>query len=107
VNDLLPAAELPGTDQASERSYWYAYVFLIAALALALQLYVAILSPLSYADRVLVLVGLATVMAALVVAYDMHLKYEPRWILLIPFGSLALVFVLVAALLASSGSPPP
>lgn len=99
-------AENPTTDRGALRSYWYAYVFLIAALALALQLYVAILAPLAYADRVLVLVGLATVMAALVVAYDMHLKYEPRWILLIPVGSLALVFVLVAALLASSGSPP-
>lgn len=103
----MTPAETPRADEAPERSYWYAYVFLIAALALALQIYVAVLSPLAYADRVIVLVGLATVMAALVVAYDMHLKYEPRWILLIPFGSLALVFVLVAALLASSGSPPP
>jgi heme/copper-type cytochrome/quinol oxidase subunit 4 len=104
---LTPPTLEPTAGEGVEKSYWYAYVFLIAALALALQLYVAILSPLAYTDRVLVLVGLATVMAALVVAYDMHLKYEPRWIILIPVGSLALVFVLVAALLASSGSPPP
>jgi heme/copper-type cytochrome/quinol oxidase subunit 4 len=104
---MTPPTRDPTADESVEKSYWYAYVFLIAALALALQLYVAILSPLAYSDRVLVLVGLATVMAALVVAYDMHLKYEPRWIMLIPVGSLALVFVLVAALLASSGSPPP
>ena len=53
----------------------------------------------------MILVGLATVMAALVVGYDMHLRYEPRWMLLIPFGALALIFILVSALIATSYLP--
>ena len=51
------------------------------------------------------LVVLATIKASLVVAYYMHLRYEPRWIALIPLGGLALVAVLVAALTATSAHP--
>jgi len=50
---------------------------------------------------------MATAKASLVAAYYMHLRYEPRWIMLIPFGALALVFILVAALTASTGQIPP
>lgn len=95
----------PTVDPADERSNWYVYVFLIAALALAAQVYIAVLSPLAEQDRILILVSLATVMAALVVGYDMHLRYEPRWMLLIPFGALALIFILVSALIATSYLP--
>ena len=95
----------PTVDPADARSNWYVYVFLIAALALAAQVYIAVLSPLAEQDRILILVSLATVMAALVVGYDMHLRYEPRWMLLIPFGALALIFILVSALIATSYLP--
>jgi len=79
----------------------YVYVFLALAIVTAIEVYV---SQLSFAtlDRISILIVLATFKASLVVAYYMHLKYEPRWMMLIPFGALALVFVLVAALTASS-----
>src|SRR5438093_85494 len=51
------------------------------------------------------LVVLAAIKASLVVAYYMHLRYEPRWIALIPLGGLALVAVLVAALTSTSAHP--
>jgi cytochrome c oxidase subunit 4 len=51
--------------------------------------------------RIALLIVLSTVKASLVVAYYMHLRYEPRWLLLIPLAGLALVAVLVAALTAT------
>src|SRR5256885_237762 len=56
-------------------------------------------------QTITILVVLATIKASLVVAYYMHLRYEPRWIALIPLGGLALVAVLVAALTATSVHP--
>jgi caa(3)-type oxidase subunit IV len=56
-------------------------------------------------ERITILVVLATIKASLVVAYYMHLRYEPRWIALIPLGGLALVAVLVAALTSTSAHP--
>src|SRR5207245_2320518 len=56
-------------------------------------------------ETITILVVLATIKASLVVAYYMHLRYEPRWIALIPLGGLALVAVLVAALTATSAHP--
>jgi cytochrome c oxidase subunit IV len=44
---------------------------------------------------------MSTIKASLVVAYYMHLRYEPRWLALIPLAGLALVAVLVAALTAT------
>jgi cytochrome c oxidase subunit IV len=52
-------------------------------------------------EAIVTLVVLATVKASLVVAYYMHLRYEPRWLALIPLAGLALVAVLVAALTAT------
>ncbi len=79
----------------------YVYVFVILAVVTAIEVYISQLS-FPAVERISVLVVLATFKASLVVAYYMHLKYEPRWMMLIPFGALALVFVLVAALTASS-----
>jgi cytochrome c oxidase subunit 4 len=79
----------------------YVYVFIALAVVTAIEVYVSQLS-LATIDRISILIVLATFKASLVVAYYMHLKYEPRWMMLIPFGALALVFVLVAALTASS-----
>ena len=92
-------------DPTPERSHLYVYVFLVAAVALAVQVYIAVLAPLAYEERVIILVSLATIMGALVVGYDMRLRYEPRWMLLIPFGALALIFILVSALIATSYLP--
>ena len=85
----------------------YVFVFVILAVVTAIEVYVSTLSFPQAIDRVSILVVLATFKASLVVAYYMHLKYEPRWIMLIPFGALALVFILVAALTASTGQVPP
>ena len=56
---------------------------------------------LPHLEAIVILVILATVKASLVVAYYMHLRYEPRWLALIPLAGLALVAVLVAALTAT------
>ncbi len=79
----------------------YVYVFVALAVVTAIEVYISMLS-FATLERISILVVLATFKASLVVAYYMHLKYEPRWMMLIPFGALALVFVLVAALTASS-----
>ncbi len=97
------------TEQPVHRPY--VYVFLILAVVTAIEVYVSQLS-LPALDgispsilRISTLIILATFKASLVVAYYMHLKYEPRWMMLIPFAALALVFVLVAALTAASAIP--
>ncbi len=89
----------------------YVYVFLILAVVTAIEVFVSQLNLPTISGiapsvlRISILILLATFKASLVVAYYMHLKYEPRWMMLIPFGALALVFVLVAALTASSVVP--
>lgn len=55
--------------------------------------------------RITILVVLSTFKAGLVVAYYMHLRYEPRWLLLIPLAGLAIVAVLLAALTATVAHP--
>lgn len=86
----------------------YVYVFVALGVVTLIEVYLSTLSFPSISNisptvlRIATLVILATFKASLVVAYYMHLKYEPRWMMLIPFGALALVFVLVAALTASS-----
>ncbi|HYM39281.1 MAG TPA: cytochrome C oxidase subunit IV family protein [Thermoplasmata archaeon] len=86
----------------------YVYVFIALAVVTAIEVYISTQTFPSLAGvapsvlRISSLILLATFKASLVVAYYMHLKYEPRWMMLIPFGALALVFVLVAALTASS-----
>lgn len=80
----------------------YVYVFIALAVVTLLEVYVSTLHFPQTLDRIAILIVMATFKASLVAAYYMHLKYEPRWIMLIPFGALALVFVLVAALTAAS-----
>ncbi len=102
VATAVPAAET--TEEAVKRPY--VYVFLVLAAVTVLEVYVSTLSFLAL-YRITFLIVMATAKASLVAAYYMHLKYEPRWIMLIPFGALALVFILVAALTASTGQIPP
>ena len=84
----------------------YVYVFVVLAVVTMVEVYIS-MQDLASIDRVSILVVLATFKASLVAAYYMHLRYEPRWIMLIPFAALALVFILVAALTASTGTLPP
>lgn len=92
---------------AGEQAVKRPYVLVFAALAVitAIEVFVSQLSVISNEVRITLLIILAVTKGSLVVAYYMHLKYEPRWMLLIPFGALALVFILVAALTASTGTP--
>jgi caa(3)-type oxidase subunit IV len=82
----------------------YVLVFAILAVVTFAELNVFSLN-LAQLERVTILVVLATIKGSLVVAYYMHLRYEPRWIALIPLGGLALVAVLVAALTSTSAHP--
>ena len=86
------------------RKWPYVVVFVILAVATLIELNVYGFG-LPRLETVTILVVLATVKASLVVAYYMHLRYEPRWLALIPLGGLALVAVLVAALTATSAHP--
>ena len=82
----------------------YVVVFVILAVATFIELNVYGFG-LARLETITILVVLATIKASLVVAYYMHLRYEPRWLALIPLGGLALVAVLVAALTATSAHP--
>ena len=82
----------------------YVPVFVTLAVVTAFEL--AITTPgyfpaLEHTFRIVLLVIMSTIKASLVVAYYMHLRYEPRWLALIPLAGLALVAVLVAALTAT------
>ncbi|MFA5895318.1 MAG: cytochrome C oxidase subunit IV family protein [Thermoplasmata archaeon] len=92
------------TEEVHKRPY--VYVFLILAVATVIEVFVSGLQGLVETEKITILVTLATSKASLVVAYYMHLRYEPRWLMLIPFGGLSLVFILVAALTASTGHVP-
>jgi len=104
---MAETATAAGTVAPSEGAHKrpYVYVFVVLAVVTLIEVYVAGLT-FAEAEKILVLVSLATTKASLVVAYYMHLRYEPRWLMLIPFGGLALVFILVAALTASTGHVP-
>src|SRR2546430_11431954 len=78
----------------------YVVVFVVLAVVTLVELSVYSLG-LPHLETIIILVILATVKASLVVAYYMHLRYEPRWVALIPLAGLALVAVLVAALTAT------
>ena len=99
------AAPTAGTTEAHVKRP-YVYVFVALAVVTMVEVYIS-MQDFASIDRVSILVTLATFKASLVAAYYMHLRYEPRWVLLVPFAALALVFILVAALTASTGTLPP
>lgn len=84
----------------------YVLVFVALAAITAVEVFISQMGSIGNELRITLLIILAVTKGSLVVAYYMHLKYEPRWMLLIPFGALALVFILVAALTASTGTAP-
>ena len=86
------------TEELKKRPY--VVVFLVLAVVTFVELNTNGLG-LPHLETILILVVLATIKGALVVAYYMHLRYEPRWLALIPLAGLALVAVLVAALTAT------
>src|SRR6059036_1788134 len=61
----------------------YVVVFGILAVVTLAELNVYSLG-IPHLETITILVVLATIKASLVVAYYMHLRYEPRWIALIP-----------------------
>ncbi len=89
-------------EEVQKRPYVIVFVFLAVVTCVELSIYSL---GLPHLETIVILVVLATIKASLVVAYYMHLRYEPRWIALIPLGGLALVAVLVAALTATSVHP--
>jgi len=85
-----------------EKKRPYVAVFAILAIVTLLELNVGIFR-LASNVQVGTLVIMATAKAALVVAYYMHMRYEPRWLALIPLAGIALVAVLVVALVGIGG----
>jgi len=82
------------------------YVIVFGALAIITVVELFLYSlPLGRATIITILMATAVSKASLVVGYYMHLRYEPRWLALIPLGGLALVLVLVTALLGTSHGP--
>jgi caa(3)-type oxidase subunit IV len=86
------------TEELKKRPYVVVFVVLFVVTLAELSVYSLGLPHLA---TILILVVLATIKGSLVVAYYMHLRYEPRWLALIPLAGLALVAVLVAALTAT------
>jgi cytochrome c oxidase subunit IV len=86
----------------------YIPVFVTLAVVTGIELAITqqgLLPEIEHTLRIVVLVILSTIKASLVIAYYMHLRYEPRWLALIPLAGLALVAVLVAALTATVAHP--
>jgi cytochrome c oxidase subunit IV len=103
--ETVSAAAAVGVEQHGTKRP-YVLVFVILAIITGIEVFVSQLSSITNDMRITLLVVLAVTKGSLVVGYYMHLKYEPRWMMLIPFGALALVFILVAALTASTGTVP-
>jgi caa(3)-type oxidase subunit IV len=99
MGETATAMQAPGvTEELKKRPYVVVFVVLFVVTLAELSVYSLGLPHLA---TILILVVLATIKGSLVVAYYMHLRYEPRWLALIPLAGLALVAVLVAALTAT------
>jgi caa(3)-type oxidase subunit IV len=99
MSETATAMQAPGvTEELKKRPYVVVFVVLAAVTFVELSVYGL---GLPHLEAILILVVLATIKGSLVVAYYMHLRYEPRWLALIPLAGLALVAVLVAALTAT------
>lgn len=96
------ATHRPAGEAARKRPYLAVFGILFIVTGIELAITTPGYSPdIEATLRIVLLVVLSTVKAGLVVAYYMHLRYEPRWLALIPLAGLALVAVLVAALTAT------
>src|SRR5207244_13619807 len=87
------------------------YIPVFAVLFVVTGLELAITTPgyfpvLEHTFRIVLLVIMSTIKASLVVAYYMHLRYEPRWIALLPLARLPFAAVLAAATTATVARSP-
>lgn len=105
ATEAATAAQAVAPEEAGHKRP-YVYVFLVLAVVTVIEVFISGIPGLAELEKISLLISLATAKASLVAAYYMHLRYEPRWLMLIPFGGLALVFILVAALTASTGHVP-
>ena len=101
--ETATAGAMAGAAHGTARKRPYVYVFVVLAAVTFLELNVGVLG-LAHDFQVTTLVVMATLKACLVAAYYMHLRYEPKWLILIPIAGLALVSVLVVTL-AGGGNP--
>ena len=102
----MATVTMPGGAEGAEHVAKRPYVLVFAILAVVTLIELNVYSfGLPRIETITILVVLATIKASLVVAYYMHLRYEPRWLALIPLVGLALVAVLVAALASTSAHP--
>src|SRR5207244_10986341 len=86
----MATATATGTAPVEEvRKRPYVVVFVILAVVTFIELNVYSLG-LPRLETITILVVLAAIKASRVVAYYMHLRYEPRWIALLPLRGLAL-----------------
>ena len=92
----------PAMEEHAKRPYLIVFVALAVVTGIELSVYSF---PLAHIEIISILMATATIKGGLVVGYYMHLRYEPRWIALIPLGGLGLVAVLVAALTSTSAHP--
>ncbi|TLZ43924.1 MAG: hypothetical protein E6K19_06095 [Methanobacteriota archaeon] len=100
------AVHAPGAGEiARKRPYIPVFVILAVVTGIELAITQPGLPEIEHSLRIIVLVILSTIKASLVIAYYMHLRYEPRWLALIPLAGLALVAVLVTALTATVAHP--
>ena len=89
---------------AETRRRPYVVVFGILAIVTLAELNVSVFG-LAPSLRIGVLLILATAKGALVVAYYMHMRYERRWLILVPLVAVALIAALVLALLGTGVTP--
>src|SRR3989475_8737058 len=98
MSETAVASQVPSIGETIRRR---PYIPVFVTLAVVTGIELAITTPgyfpvLEHTFRIVLLVIMSTIKASLVVAYYMHLRYEPRWLALIPLARLALVAVLVS-----------
>ncbi|MGQ0797727.1 MAG: cytochrome C oxidase subunit IV family protein [Methanobacteriota archaeon] len=82
----------------------YVPVFATLAIVTLVELNVQVFG-IARSLQIGVLLILATLKGALVVAYYMHMRYEPRWLAFIPLGALVLISALILALIGTGVAP--
>ena len=105
--ETATATHAPPAEGVARRRPYIA-VFVILAVVTGLELAITtpgLLPAIEHNLRIILLVIMSTAKASLVIAYYMHLRYEARWVALIPLAGLGLVAVLVAALTTTVGHP--
>jgi caa(3)-type oxidase subunit IV len=87
------------TAEAGHAAPRYMLIWGVLAVLTLVEVGVAFVSHFSEAVIILILVALAVWKAALVAMYYMHLKFEPKRLIMIALAPLPLAFILVLAVL--------